>query len=118
MPRVKKSVKSRKRRKRVMDAVKGFRGSRRRLYRIATMALDRARAFAYRDRKAKKRLFRSLWIARINAAARSHDLKYSEFISGLAKANVKIDRKVLAEMAVSDPTGFAKIVEIAKGNAA
>jgi large subunit ribosomal protein L20 len=80
--------------------------------------VDRAHKFAYRDRKAKKRVFRSLWITRINAAARAHDLTYSQLISGLNKAEVEIDRKVLAEIAVSDPKGFLKIVEIAKGQQA
>jgi len=115
MPRVKKSVKSRKRRKGVLEEAKGFRGSRGRLYRIAIEAVDRAHKFAYRDRKAKKRTFRSLWITRINAAARTHDLTYNQLISGLTKANVGINRKVLAEIAVADPLGFSKIVEIAKG---
>jgi len=114
MPRVKKSVKTRKRRKRVLEEAKGFRGGRGRLYRIATEAVDRAHKFAYRDRKAKKRVFRSLWITRINAAARAHDLTYNQLISGLNKAEVEIDRKILAEIAVSDPLGFSKIVEIAK----
>ncbi len=118
MPRVKKSVSSRRRRKRVLEEAKGFRGSRRRLYRIATEAVDRAHKFAYRDRKAKKRTFRSLWIARINAAARMHNLTYSRLISGLGKANVQIDRKALAEMAVLDPAAFSKIAEIAKGQQA
>ncbi len=118
MPRVKKSVKTRKRRKKVLDAAKGYRGSRRRLYRIAADTVDRARKFAYRDRKVKKRTFRALWITRINAAARSHDLSYSQLISGLTKAQVEIDRKILAEIAFSDPVGFAKIVEIAKGQLA
>jgi large subunit ribosomal protein L20 len=118
MPRVKKSAKSRSRRKKVLKAAKGYRGARGRLFRIATEAVDRARKFAYRDRRAKKRTFRSLWIARINAAARSHDMTYSRLISGLSKANVAIDRKVLAEMAVSDPAGFSKIVEVARGREA
>lgn len=118
MPRVKKSVKTRKRRKKVLAAAKGYRGSRGRLYRIATEAVDRGRKFAFRDRKAKKRVFRSLWITRINAAARAHDLTYGQFISGLNKARVEIDRKVLAEMALTDPQGFTKMVEIAKGQAA
>jgi len=118
MPRVKKSVKTRKRRKKVLDAAKGYRGSRSRLYRIAADTVDRARKFSYRDRKAKKRTFRSLWITRINAAARAHDLTYGRLISGLNKAQVEIDRKILAEMAYSDPSGFAKIVEIAKGQLA
>jgi large subunit ribosomal protein L20 len=115
MPRVKKSVKSRERRKRVLEEAKGYRGARGRLYRIATEAVDRAHKFAYRDRKTKKRLFRSLWITRLNAAARAHDLTYNQLISGLNKAEIGIDRKVLAEIAVSDPLGFSKIVEIAKG---
>lgn len=118
MARVKKSVKTRRRRKRVLEAAKGYRGSRGRLYRIAADAVDRARKFAYRDRKAKKRTFRSLWMTRINAAVRSHDLTYSQLLSGLNKAKVEIDRKILAEMALSDPTGFSKIVEIAKGQLA
>jgi len=118
MPRVKKSVKTRKRRKRILEAAKGYRGSRGRLYRIAADTVDRARKYSYRDRKAKKRTFRSLWITRINAAARSHELTYGRLISGLNKAKVEIDRKLLAEMAYSDPSGFAKIVEIAKGQLA
>jgi large subunit ribosomal protein L20 len=118
MPRVKKSVKSRSRRKKVLKAAKGYRGSRGRLFRIATEAVDRGRKFAYRDRRAKKRTFRSLWIARINAAARSHDMTYSRLISGLSKAKIEIDRKVLAAMAISDPAGFSKIVEMAKGQEA
>jgi large subunit ribosomal protein L20 len=118
MPRVNKSVKTRRRRKRVLEAAKGYRGSRGRLYRIAADAVDRARKFAYRDRKVKKRTFRSLWITRINAAARTHDLTYSKLISGLTRAQVAIDRKTLAEIAFSDPAGFAKIVEIAKGQLA
>ena len=118
MPRANKSVKTRRRRNRILKAAKGYRGSRGRLYRIASDAVDRARKFSYRDRRTKKRNFRSLWIARINAAARSHDLTYSELISGLNKAQVEIDRKILAELAFSDPTGFAKMVEIAKGQRA
>src|SRR5512135_1772007 len=118
MPRANKSVKTRRRRNRILKAAKGYRGSRGRLYRIASDAVDRARKFSYRDRRTKKRNFRSLWIARINAAARSHDLTYSELISGLNKAQVEIDRKILAELAFSDPAGFAKMVEIAKGQRA
>jgi large subunit ribosomal protein L20 len=118
MPRVKKSVKSRRRRKGVLAEAKGFRGGRSHLFRIATEAVDRAHRFAYRDRKTKKRVYRSLWIARINAAARIHELTYSQLISGLNKAEVDIDRKVLAELAVADPKGFSKIVEIAKGKLA
>lgn len=118
MPRVKKSVKSRKRRKGVLEEAKGYRGGSGRLYRKATEAVDRAHKFAYRDRKVKKRVFRSLWITRINAAARVHNLTYSQLISGLNKAAIEIDRKVLAEIAVSDPLGFSKIVELAKGQRA
>jgi len=118
MPRAKKSGKTRKRRKRILEEAKGYRGGRGRLYRIATEAVDRAHKFAYRDRKAKKRVFRSLWITRINAAARAHNLTYSQLISGLNKAQMEIDRKVLAEMAVSDPLGFSKIVALAKGQQA
>jgi len=118
MPRVKKSVKTRARRKKVLDAAKGYRGSRRRLYRIAADTVDRGRKFAYRDRKAKKRTFRALWITRINAAVRSHDLTYGQLISSLAKAKVEIDRKMLAEVAFTDPVGFSKIVAIAKGQPA
>ncbi len=116
MPRVKKSVKSRKRRKGVLEEAKGYRGGRGRLYRSATEAVDRAHRFAYRDRKTKKRLFRSLWITRINAAVRPHNLTYNRFIAALIKLNMTIDRKVLAEMAVADPLGFSKIVEMAKGS--
>ena len=118
MPRVKKSVKSRRRRKGVLAEAKGFRGSRGRLYRIATEAVDRAHKFAYRDRKARKRVYRSIWIARINAAARAHDMTYSQLIAGLNHAAVDIDRKALAELAVTDPQGFSRIVEIAKGKPA
>jgi len=118
MPRVKKSVKSRRRRKGVLAEAKGSRGGRGRLFRIATEAVDRAHKFAYRDRKAKKRVFRSIWIARINAAARAHEMTYSQLISGLNKAEINIDRKVLAEIAVMDPKGFSKIVETVKGKTA
>ena len=101
-----------------MAEAKGFRGGRGRLFRIATEAVDRAHKFAYRDRKAKKRVFRSIWIARINAAARAHDMTYSQLISGLNKAEIEMDRKVLAEIAVKDPKGFSKIVETVKGKSA
>lgn len=115
MPRVKKSVKSRRRRKKILAQAKGYRGARGRLYRLAKETVDRARKFAYRDRKAKKRTFRALWIIRLNAAARAHNLTYSQLISGLKKAKVEIDRKALAEMAYADPTGFSKLIELAKG---
>ncbi len=114
MPRVKKSVKSRQRRKKILNAAKGYRGGRGTLIRTATETVDRALKFAYRDRKARKRSFRSLWIMRINAAARQHGLSYSRLINGLKKAEVDLDRKVLAGIAVSDPEAFARLAEIAK----
>lgn len=114
MPRVKKSVKSRQRRKKILNAAKGYRGGRGTLIRTAAETVDRALKFAYRDRKARKRSFRSLWIIRINAAAREHGLSYSRLINGLKKAEVDLDRKVLAGIAVSDPEAFARLAEIAK----
>lgn len=114
MPRVKKSVKSRQRRKKVLSAAKGYRGGRGKLLRTASETVDRALKFAYRDRRTKKRTFRSLWIMRINAAARQHGLSYSRFMDGLKKADVGLDRKVLAGLAVSDPEAFARLAEIAK----
>ncbi len=114
MPRVKKAVKSRERRKKVLSAAKGYRGGRGTLIRTAQETVDRALKFAYRDRKVKKRDFRSLWIMRINAAAREHDLSYSRFISGLKKANITLDRKALANLAVTNPEAFAELAKIAK----
>lgn len=111
--RVKRGFKARQRRKKVLKLAKGFRGGRSKLFRTAADAVDKALMYAYRDRRARKRDFRRLWITRINAAARMNDLSYSKFIYGLKKADVGIDRKVLAELAVSDPAGFAKIAEIA-----
>jgi large subunit ribosomal protein L20 len=115
MPRVKKSVASRARRKKFLGMAKGFRSGRRRLYRSAREAVERALTFAYRDRKVRKREFRSLWIVRINAALRPLGMSYSKFIGGLKKAQISLDRKVLADMAVYDPQGFARVTEIAKG---
>ena len=114
MPRVKRSVPSRARRKKVLKAAKGFRGASSRLFRSAAVAVDRSRAYAYRDRKVRKREFRRLWITRINAAARQHGLSYSQFMGAIQKAGVELDRKVLADMAVNDPTAFARIAEMAK----
>ena len=111
--RVKRGSKARKRRNRVLKLAKGFRGGRSKLYRTAADAVDKALMYAYRDRKARKRNFRRLWIARINAAARMNDLTYSKFIHGLKLANVELDRKVLAELAVSDPSGFTEIANLA-----
>ena len=114
MPRAKGGPKTRQRRKKVMKAAKGFWGGRHRLFRSATEAVDRALCYAYRDRRQKKRSFRGLWIARINAAVRLHGLSYSKFISGLKKANINLDRKVLADLAVNDPAGFARIAQTVK----
>jgi len=114
MARVTHGVSSKKRRKRTLKAAKGYRGGRGKLYRTAKETVARARAYSYRDRKVKKRDFRSLWIARINAACKINGIKYSEFIDGLVKAKVLINRKVLAELAVSHKTAFKKIVDIAK----
>ena len=114
MPRVKRGFKARHRRNKVLKLAKGYRGARSKLFRSATEAVDRALNYAFRDRRVKKRDFRSLWITRINAASRLNGLSYSKFIFGLKKANVQIDRKVLADIAVSDPTGFSRIAELAK----
>jgi large subunit ribosomal protein L20 len=114
MARVKRGFKARRRRNKVLKLAKGYRGARSKLFRSATEAVDRALNYAFRDRRVKKRDFRSLWIVRINAAARINELSYSKFIFGLKKANVQIDRKVLADIAVSDPNGFAQIAAIAK----
>ena len=114
MPRAKGGPKTRQRRKKVMKAAKGFWGGRHRLFRSATEAVDRALCYAYRDRRHKKRSFRGLWIARINAAIRLHGLSYSKFISGLKKADINLDRKVLADIAVNDPAGFARIAQTVK----
>lgn len=114
MPRTKNTVAGRARRKRVLKAASGFRGGRHALYRTARETLERAMAYAYRDRRTKKRDFRALWIVRINAAARINGLSYSRFICGLKKADVDINRKMLAEMAVNDADGFARLADVAK----
>lgn len=114
MPRVKKAVKSRQRRKRIISAAKGYRGGRGALLRTAKETVERARKFAYRDRKNRKRDFRSLWIMRINAGAREHDMSYSKFINALRKANITLDRKALASLAATNPEAFAELVKIAK----
>ncbi len=111
--RVKRGFKARKRRKKVLKLAKGFRGGRSKLFRTAADAVDKALMYAYRDRRARKRDFRRLWISRINAAARMNNLSYSKFIHGLKLADVRLDRKVLAELAVSDPSGFSKIASMA-----
>ena len=114
MPRVKRGVTARARHKKVLDLAKGFRGRRNNVYRVAKQAVMKAGQYAYRDRRNKKRVFRALWIARINAAARQNDMTYSQFIYGLKKAEIEMDRKVLADLAVFDKPAFAAIVEKAK----
>jgi len=114
MPRVKRSVRARARHKKYLKLAKGFRGGRRRLYRSAREAVERGLAFAYRDRKVRKREFRSLWITRINAAARPLGLSYSRLISGARKAGIGLDRKILADLAINEPAGFARIAEVAR----
>jgi large subunit ribosomal protein L20 len=111
--RVKRGFKARKRRKKILKMAKGFRGGRSKLFRTAVDAVDKALAYAYRDRRVRKRDFRRLWITRINAAARMNDLSYSKFIHGLKLANIELDRKVLAELAISDPAGFSRIAKLA-----
>ncbi len=115
--RIKRGFKARRRRKKVLKLSKSFQGGRNNLFRSAADAVDKALNYAYRDRKVRKRDFRSLWIARINAAARMNDISYSRFMHGLKLANVALDRKVLAELAVSDPDGFAQIARLAHQNA-
>jgi len=114
MPRVKRGVTARASHKKVIARAKGFRGRRNNVFRIANEAVMRAGQYAYRDRRNKKRDFRSLWIARINAAVREHGLSYSVFMNGLKKAEIAVDRKVLADIAVMDKPAFSKFVEKAK----
>ena len=111
--RVKRGYKARRRRKKVLKLAKGYRGGRSKLYRTAADAVDKALMYAYRDRRLRKRDFRRLWIARINAAARINNLSYSKFVHGLKQAGIELDRKVLAELAISDPSGFAQIAKLA-----
>jgi len=114
MPRVKRGFKARRRRNKVLKLAKGYRGARSKLFRSATEAVDRGLSYAYRDRKAKKRDFRGLWIARINAASRENGLSYSRLVYGLKKAEIGLDRKILAQLAVTDSAGFSAIVQKAK----
>lgn len=114
MPRVKRGVTARARHKKVIAQAKGFRGRRNNVFRIAKQAVMRAGQYAYRDRRNKKRVFRALWITRINAAVREHGLSYSVFINGLKKAAIGLDRKVLADLAVTDKAAFAAIVSQVK----
>ncbi len=114
MPRVKRGCTSKQRRKRVLKLAKGFRGASGNLYRVAKESVDRALNYAYRDRRVKKREFRKLWIARINAAVRANGINYSQFINGLKKANIDIDRKILSELAINNPKNFSELITIAK----
>ncbi|MCA3698005.1 MAG: 50S ribosomal protein L20 [Hyphomonadaceae bacterium] len=114
MARIKAGQQTRARRKNILAAAKGFQGRRKNTIRTATAAVWRSGQYAYRDRKAKKRNFRALWIQRINAAARQHDMTYSVFINGLLKAGVQVDRKVLSDIAIREPAAFAAVVEKAK----
>lgn len=113
MPRVKGGFKASRRHKKVLKMAKGYRGGRSKLFRSAVETVDRALNYAYRDRRVRKRDFRRLWIVRINAAARLHGLSYSRFIAGLTQANVEVDRKILADIAVNDPAAFGKYADIA-----
>ncbi len=118
MSRIKRGVPAKKKKKRVLKAAKGYRGGRGKLYTIAIEAVDKALGYAYRDRKNKKREIRRLWIARINAAARMNDITYSRLINGLQKAEIALDRKALADIAVKDPAAFTRIAELAKASLA
>ena len=117
MPRVKRGVRGARKRKRILKMAEGYQGSRSSLLRTARQAVQKALRYAYRDRRVEKREFRKSWITRINAAARAHDITYSRFIEGLHKANIILDRKILADIAVHDAEGFADLVQIAKKNA-
>ncbi len=115
MPRVKNSVQTRKRRKKILKLAKGYYGSKSKLFRVANQQVLKSLSYAYRDRKARKREFRKLWITRINAAARNNGLSYSRFMDGLKKAGVEINRKMLADLAVNDPAAFSTLVKVAQG---
>jgi len=117
MSRVKRGVTKRRRHKKILDRAEGYWGARSKLVRRAKETVERAWKYAYRDRKQRKREFRSLWIARINAAAREHGLSYNKLVHGLAKAGVELDRKNLADLAVADPKAFADLAKVAAANA-
>ncbi len=114
MPRVKRSVHARKKRAKVLEQAKGYYGRKKSSYRFAKEQVEHSLAYAYRDRKARKRTFRRLWIVRINAAVRAHGLSYNQFVAGCRKAGIELDRKMLADLAVADPAAFAKVAEQAK----
>lgn len=117
MPRVKRGVTAHRRHRKILSQAKGYRGRRKNVFRVAKQAVIRAGQYAYRDRRQRKRHFRSLWIVRINAAARLHGLSYARFMNGLKKAGIELDRKVLAEIAVFDEAAFAELVAAAKSSA-
>ncbi len=114
MSRVKRGLTAHARHKKILDMAKGYRGRNKNVFRVAVEKVEKGLQYAYRDRKTKKRSFRSLWIQRINAATRIHNMTYSRFISGLVKAGVELDRKVLADIALKEPQAFAKLVETAQ----
>jgi len=116
MARVKRGVVAHARHKKIIDKAKGYSGRRKNVFRVAKQAVTKAGQYAYRDRRQRKRQFRALWIARINAAARECGMSYSRFINGLDKANIEVDRKVLADLAVFDKAGFAKLADKAKAS--
>ena len=116
MARVKRAENAQKKRRTTLESASGYRGQRSRLYRKAKEQMLHSMNYAYRDRRARKGDFRQLWITRINAAARANDMTYNRFIQGLKAAGVEVDRKILAELAVSDPTAFAALVQVAKDN--
>ncbi len=118
MPRVKRGVTARASHKKILDAAKGYRGRRKNVFRIANEAVMKAGQYAYRDRRQRKRQFRALWIARINAAARTHGLTYSVFMNGLSRAEIGVDRKVLSDIAIFDKDAFARIVDQVKAKLA
>ena len=118
MPRVKRGVAAKKRKSRMLRQAKGYFGARSRLLKTAREAVEKGWKYAYRDRRQRKREFRRLWIARINAAAREHDLSYSRMVHGLKEAGVEVDRKMLAQLAVDDPKAFGDLAELAKSKAA
>ncbi|MFL6625702.1 MAG: 50S ribosomal protein L20 [Vitreoscilla sp.] len=118
MPRVKRGVTARARHKKILALAKGYRGRRKNVYRVAKQAVMKAGQYAYRDRRTRKRVFRQLWIARINAGARSHGVTYSRFIAGLKKLSIDLDRKVLSDMAINDPAAFGAIVAKVKAQQA
>ena len=118
MPRVKRGVTARKRRNRILSEAKGYYGARSKLFKTAREAVEKGWRYAYRDRKQRKRTFRALWITRINAAARENGLSYSRLINGLKHANVEVDRKILAQLAVTDPKAFGALADLAKSQPA